>query len=35
VERFADTGVLILPAHFPEPGYIVRAGGQTRFSLRP
>ena len=33
VERFADSGVLILPAHFPAPGYIVREGGQTRFSL--
>jgi glyoxylase-like metal-dependent hydrolase (beta-lactamase superfamily II) len=33
VERFVDSGVLILPAHFPTPGYIVREGGETRFSV--
>jgi len=27
VERHADSGVLILAAHFPRPGHIVRAGG--------
>jgi len=31
VERHADSGVLILPAHFPKPGYVVRAGGGCRF----
>jgi len=31
VDRHADTGVLILPTHFPRPGYIVREGGGTRF----
>lgn len=31
VERHADTGTLILPAHFPRPGYIVRAGDGFRF----
>jgi glyoxylase-like metal-dependent hydrolase (beta-lactamase superfamily II) len=31
VESHADTGVLILPAHFPRPGYIVRANGGFRF----
>jgi glyoxylase-like metal-dependent hydrolase (beta-lactamase superfamily II) len=31
VERHADTGTLILPAHFPRPGYIVRAGAGFRF----
>jgi glyoxylase-like metal-dependent hydrolase (beta-lactamase superfamily II) len=33
VERHADSGILILAAHFPRPGYIVRAAGGTRFSL--
>ena len=32
VERFADSGVLVLAAHFPRPGYIVREGGGTRFT---
>jgi glyoxylase-like metal-dependent hydrolase (beta-lactamase superfamily II) len=31
VEQHADSGVLILPAHFPRPGYIVRAAGGFRF----
>jgi glyoxylase-like metal-dependent hydrolase (beta-lactamase superfamily II) len=31
VDRHADSGVLILAAHFPRPGYIVRAEGGTRF----
>jgi glyoxylase-like metal-dependent hydrolase (beta-lactamase superfamily II) len=31
VERHADTGTLILPAHFPRPGYVVRAAGGHRF----
>jgi len=31
VERHADSGVLVLAAHFPRPGYIVREGGGTRF----
>jgi hypothetical protein len=31
VERHADSGVLILAAHFPRPGYIVREPGGTRF----
>jgi glyoxylase-like metal-dependent hydrolase (beta-lactamase superfamily II) len=33
VERHADTGTLILAAHFPRPGYIVRTPRGTRFSL--
>lgn len=32
VERHADTGTLILPAHFPRPGYIVRENGGHRFA---
>ncbi|MGH7278642.1 MAG: MBL fold metallo-hydrolase [Candidatus Rokuibacteriota bacterium] len=32
VERHADSGTLILAAHFPRPGYIVRAAGGHRFS---
>jgi glyoxylase-like metal-dependent hydrolase (beta-lactamase superfamily II) len=32
VERHADTGTLILAAHFPRPGYIVTEGGQRRFT---
>ena len=31
VESHADSGVLILPAHFPRPGYIVRENGGFRF----
>jgi glyoxylase-like metal-dependent hydrolase (beta-lactamase superfamily II) len=31
VERHADSGVLVLAAHFPVPGYIVREGGGHRF----
>ena len=33
VERHADSGVLVLAAHFPHPGYIVREGDGTRFAL--
>ncbi len=32
LERHADSGVLILPAHFPKPGYVVRAEGGCRFA---
>jgi glyoxylase-like metal-dependent hydrolase (beta-lactamase superfamily II) len=31
VERHADSGVLVLAAHFPAPGFIVRADGGCRF----
>ncbi len=31
VERHADTGTLVIPAHFPHPGYVVREGGGFRF----
>ena len=31
VERHADTGVLVLAAHFPRPGFIVHEGGGCRF----
>jgi glyoxylase-like metal-dependent hydrolase (beta-lactamase superfamily II) len=31
VDQHADSGVLILAAHFPEPGYIVREQGGPRF----
>ncbi len=31
VERHADSGVLVLAAHFPRPGYVVRAGDGHRF----
>ncbi|HEU5322356.1 MAG TPA: MBL fold metallo-hydrolase, partial [Methylomirabilota bacterium] len=31
LERFADTGVLVLAAHFPAPGYVVRRDGGFRF----
>jgi glyoxylase-like metal-dependent hydrolase (beta-lactamase superfamily II) len=31
VERHADSGVLIIPAHFPRPGYIVREREGLRF----
>ena len=33
VERHADSGTMILAAHFPHPGYIVREGGGHRFTL--
>jgi glyoxylase-like metal-dependent hydrolase (beta-lactamase superfamily II) len=33
VERHADSGVLILAAHFPEPGYIVRSTEGFRFQV--
>ncbi|MBI3456657.1 MAG: MBL fold metallo-hydrolase [Candidatus Rokubacteria bacterium] len=32
VERHADTGTLILPVHFPAPGFIVREHGGFRFA---
>jgi len=32
VERHADTGVLVLAAHFPRAGYIVRRAGGFRFA---
>jgi glyoxylase-like metal-dependent hydrolase (beta-lactamase superfamily II) len=32
VERHADSGVLILAAHFPTPGFIVRRDGGYRFA---
>jgi glyoxylase-like metal-dependent hydrolase (beta-lactamase superfamily II) len=31
VERHAGSGTLILPAHFPHPGYVVREDGGHRF----
>ena len=31
VERHADSGILVLPTHFPRPGYIVREAGGHRF----
>ncbi len=31
VERHADSGVMILAAHFPRPGYVVRENGGHRF----
>jgi glyoxylase-like metal-dependent hydrolase (beta-lactamase superfamily II) len=31
IDKHADTGTLILAAHFPRPGYIVRADGSYRF----
>ena len=31
IERHADSGVLILAAHFPTPGFIVRTDGGYRF----
>ena len=31
IEGHADSGVLVLLAHFPRPGYIVREGGGHRF----
>jgi len=33
VERHADSGTLILPAHFPEPGYIVGTADGFRFRV--
>jgi glyoxylase-like metal-dependent hydrolase (beta-lactamase superfamily II) len=35
VERHADSGVLILAAHFPRPGVIVRGDGGFRFQPLP
>lgn len=32
IDRHADTGTLILAAHFPRPGYIVRTGEGHRFT---
>jgi glyoxylase-like metal-dependent hydrolase (beta-lactamase superfamily II) len=32
IERHADTGTLILAAHFPRPGHIVRTDGGHRFT---
>jgi hypothetical protein len=31
LESHADSGVLILPAHFPRPGYVGRDKGGLRF----
>jgi len=31
IERHADTGILVLAAHFTRPGYIVRENGSHRF----
>jgi glyoxylase-like metal-dependent hydrolase (beta-lactamase superfamily II) len=31
IEQHADTGTLVLAAHFPRPGYIVRENGSHRF----
>ena len=35
VEQHADSGVLICAAHFPVPGYVVKAGGEHRFEAMP
>ena len=35
IERHADSGVLVLAAHFPRPGYVVRADGGHRFVAGP
>jgi len=35
VERHADSGTLILPAHFPLPGHIVKDNGGFRFTPAP
>jgi glyoxylase-like metal-dependent hydrolase (beta-lactamase superfamily II) len=35
VEEHADSGTLILPAHFPRPGFIVRQDGGHRFVAAP
>ena len=32
VERHADSGVLVVPAHFPHPGYVARESGGFRFA---
>jgi len=32
VEQHADSGTLILAGHFPQPGFIIRAGGGHRFT---
>src|SRR5262249_34611052 len=32
LERHADSGALILAAHFPKPGYVVRRGGGLQFA---
>ena len=32
VERHADSGVLVLAAHFPTPGFIVKTDGGCRFA---
>lgn len=34
VEGHADNGTLILPAHFPQPGYIIRAASGFRFQAK-
>jgi len=34
VEQHADSGRLIIAAHFPEPGYIVRQGSGLQFAAR-
>jgi glyoxylase-like metal-dependent hydrolase (beta-lactamase superfamily II) len=34
VERHADSGTLICAAHFPAPGYVVKADGGTRFEAK-
>ena len=34
VEQHADSGILICAAHFPTPGYVVKAGGGYRFEAR-
>ena len=31
VERHADSGVLVLPAHVPHPGFVLRQDGGFRF----
>jgi glyoxylase-like metal-dependent hydrolase (beta-lactamase superfamily II) len=35
VEQHADSGVLVLAAHFPHPGYVVRESGGLRFRAEP
>jgi glyoxylase-like metal-dependent hydrolase (beta-lactamase superfamily II) len=34
LERHADSVILVLAAHFPHPGYVVRHNGGYRFALR-
>jgi len=34
VEEHADSGALICAAHFPAPGYVVKAGGELRFEAK-